>query len=150
LVQFPQGVDFKNVRDRAILELLYASGLRVSELVGLSDHKLDMPQQRVKVLGKDRKERLVPFGNFAAQDLEEYLTERDRLRLGETEGNGHRAVFVSVNGRRLSSRDVQRLVERFRLNLSATRRVTPHTLRHTFATHLLERGADLRSIQEML
>ncbi len=150
LVQLPQGKEFKDVRDRAILELLYASGLRVSELVGLSDHEVDIPQQLVKVLGKGRKERLVPFGDFAARSLEEYFAERDRLGLGETDANGNRPVFVSVNGRRLSSRDVQRLVERFRLNLSASRRITPHTLRHSFATHLLERGADLRSIQEML
>ena len=150
LVQLPQGAAFKDVRDRAILELLYASGLRVSELVGLSDHEVDMPQQLVKVLGKGRKERLVPFGDFAARALGEYVAERDRLGLGETDNNGHRPLFVSVNGHRLNARDVQRLVERFRLNLSATRRITPHTLRHSFATHLLERGADLRSIQEML
>jgi integrase/recombinase XerC len=150
LVQLPQGGEFKNVRDRAILELLYASGLRVSELVGLSDHQIDLAQQMVKVLGKGKKERIVPFGDYAARSLQEYLSERDRLGLGDIAGDGLRPVFVSVNGHRLSARDVQRLVERFRLNLSASRRITPHTLRHSFATHLLERGADLRSIQEML
>ena len=149
-VQLPQGDSLKNRRDRAILELLYASGLRVSELVGLSDHQLDMPQQLVKVLGKGRKERIVPFGDFAARAITDYLSERDRLGLALPEANGTRPLFVSVNGLRLNSRDVQRLVERFRLDLSATRRITPHTLRHSFATHLLERGADLRSIQELL
>ena len=150
LVQLPMGNDFKDRRDRAILELLYASGLRVSELVGLSDHQLDMPQRLVHVLGKGKKERIVPFGEFAARALTEYLEDRNRLGLSETEPNGSLPIFVSVNGRRLSARDVQRLVERFRLQLSATRRITPHTLRHSFATHLLERGADLRSIQELL
>jgi len=150
LVQLPQSSSFRDVRDRAILELLYASGLRVSELVGLNDHQLDMPQQLVRVLGKGKKERIVPFGDFAARAIREYIAERDRLELSETEPNGHRPLFVSVNGIRLDVRDVQRLVARFRLHLSAPRRITPHTLRHSFATHLLERGADLRSIQELL
>ena len=150
LVQLPQGDALKDRRDRAILELLYASGLRVSELVGLSDHQLDLPEQLVRVLGKGSKERIVPFGDFAAKAIAHYLEERERLGLAIPEKNGSRPLFVSLNGRRLSSRDVQRLVQRFRLNLSASRRITPHTLRHSFATHLLERGADLRSIQELL
>ena len=150
LVQLPEGDSLKDLRDRAILELLYASGLRVSELVSLSDHQLDMPQQLVRVLGKGKKERIVPFGDFAARAIEAYISERNRLGLSRPEPNGTLPLFVSVNGIRLNSRDVQRLVERFRLNLSASRRITPHTLRHSFATHLLERGADLRSIQELL
>src|SRR5262249_23585723 len=132
------------------LELLYASGLRVSELVGLNDHQLDVAQQTVRVLGKGRKERIVPFGRFAAKAIVDYLEKRNGLGLAETEPNGAQPVFVSVNARRLTSRDVQRLVARFRLGLSVGRRITPHTLRHSFATHLLERGADLRSIQELL
>jgi integrase/recombinase XerC len=150
LVQLPASGVFKDVRDRAILELLYASGLRVSELVGLSDHQLDMPQQLVRVLGKGNKERIVPFGEFALRAIADYLDVRNRIGLRETEPNGSQPLFVSMNGNRLSTRDVQRLVARFRLQLSATRRITPHTLRHSFATHLLERGADLRSIQELL
>jgi integrase/recombinase XerC len=150
LVQLPQGASLKDQRDRAILELLYASGLRVSELVQLSDHHIDMPQQLIRVLGKGKKERIVPFGDFAARAITDYVEHRDRLGLNQTEANGNQPLFVSVNGARLSARDVQRLVQRFRLSLSATRRITPHTLRHSFATHLLERGADLRSIQELL
>jgi integrase/recombinase XerC len=149
-VELPGESSFRDVRDRAILELLYASGLRVSELVGLNDHQLDMPQQTVRVFGKGKKERIVPFGSFAARAIAHYIDERLRLGLSKSETNGKQPVFVSVHGRRLNSRDVQRLVARFRLALSAGRRVTPHTLRHSFATHLLERGADLRSIQELL
>jgi integrase/recombinase XerC len=150
LVQLPESGDLKDLRDRAILELLYASGLRVSELVGLSDHQLDMPQQLVRVFGKGNKERIVPFGDFALHAIERYLDVRNRTGLREPERDGSRPLFVSINGNRLRARDVQRLVARFRLKLSATRRITPHTLRHSFATHLLERGADLRSIQELL
>ena len=150
LVELPVGDSLKNRRDRAILELLYASGLRVSELVNLSDHQLDMPQQLIRVLGKGKKERIVPFGDFAGRAIVDYLEERDRMTMSPREKGEAQPLFVSLNGRRLSSRDVQRLVARFRLKLSATRKITPHTLRHSFATHLLERGADLRSIQELL
>src|SRR5262249_10536613 len=140
----------KGLRDRAILELLYASGLRVRELAGLNDESLDMSQQLVRVFGKGRKQRIVPFGEFAARALTAYLSERDRLRLNQPEDNGQIRVFVSVRGRRLDARDVQRLVEKTRRALPSGRRLTAHTLRHSFATHLLERGADLRAIQELL
>jgi integrase/recombinase XerC len=145
-----QGTSFKDLRDRAILELLYASGLRVAELVGLNDEDVDMSQQLVRVLGKGKKQRIVPFGDFAARSLADYVQERDRLRLGDPEEKGHIPLFVSIRGRRLDSRDVQRLVEKTRLQLPSGRRLTTHTLRHSFATHLLERGADLRAIQELL
>ena len=150
VVEMPQDVSLKDLRDRAVLELLYASGLRVRELVGLNDESLDMPQHLVRVFGKGRKQRIVPFGEFASRALAEYLSERDRLRLSQPEDDGHTPVFVSLRGRRLSARDVQRLVEKTRMRLPSGRKLTAHTLRHTFATHLLERGADLRAIQELL
>jgi integrase/recombinase XerC len=150
VVEVPQGNSFIDLRDRAILELLYASGLRVRELAGLNDENLDMPQQLVRVFGKGRKQRVVPFGAFAARALSAYLDERDRGGLARPEDDGQVPVFVSVRGRRLNARDVQRLVERTRLSLPSGRRLTAHTLRHSFATHLLERGADLRAIQELL
>jgi integrase/recombinase XerC len=150
MVEMPQGADLKSLRDRAVLELLYASGLRVSELVGLNEDHMDMEQQTVRVLGKGRKERIVPFGSYAAQALWEYLAKKHALRFKPRDRAGAVPVFVSLRGARLQARDVQRLVARLRLSLKTTRRVTPHTLRHTFATHLLERGADLRSIQELL
>ena len=150
VVETSRGDSFKDLRDRAILELLYASGLRVRELAGLNDESLDLSQQLVRVFGKGRKQRIVPFGEFAARALAAYLTERDRIRLAQAEDDGQTPVFVSVRGRRLSARDVQRLVEKTRRALPSGRRLTAHTLRHTFATHLLERGADLRAIQELL
>ena len=150
IVGLPQGEGLAALRDRAILELLYASGMRVSELVGLNDDQLDMDQQTVRVLGKGKKERIVLFGDFAARSLLEYLNAKQQLRLGGADDRGRVPIFVSIRGRRLSSRDIQRLVASLRLGLKTTRRVTPHTLRHSFATHLLERGADLRAIQELL
>jgi integrase/recombinase XerC len=150
VVEMPAGDAFKDLRDRAILELLYASGLRVRELVGLNDENLDMAQQLVRVFGKGRKQRIVPFGEFAARALTAYVEERDSQGLDLSEEDGQTPVFVSVNGRRLNARDVQRLVEKTRLGLPSGRRLTAHTLRHSFATHLLENGADLRAIQELL
>jgi len=150
VVEVPQSDSLKDLRDRAILELLYASGLRVRELTGLNDENIDMPQQLLRVFGKGRKQRVVPFGAFAERALTAYLKERDKLGLSEPDDDGLTPVFVSVRGRRLHARDIQRLVESTRLALPSGRRLTAHTLRHSFATHLLERGADLRAIQELL
>jgi integrase/recombinase XerC len=152
IIEMPQGTSLITLRDRAILELLYASGLRVSELVGLNEDEIDMQQETIRVLGKGRKERIVPFGSFAAKALEEYMNQKHAAGKVTPERDGSIPAFLSVrkNPRRISARDVQRLVARVRLGLKAGRRVTPHTLRHSFATHLLERGADLRSIQELL
>jgi len=152
VVEMPQGTTLKALRDRAILELLYASGLRVSELVKLNEDEIDMRQETVRVLGKGNKERIVPFGSFAARAMREYFDEKHGAGLAKREGDGGVPAFLSVRKvpRRISARDVQRLVVRARLGLKSGRRITPHTLRHSFATHLLERGADLRSIQELL
>lgn len=150
VVEMPSGPSIKELRDRAILELLYASGLRVRELVGLNDESVEMSQEMVRVLGKGRKPRIVPFGRHAAEALVAYLAERNRLELAQPEPDGQIPLFVSLRGRRLTARDVQRLVERTRMLLPSGRRLTAHTLRHSFATHLLEHGADLRAIQELL
>ncbi len=150
VVEMPQGNSLEDIRGRAMLELLYASGLRVRELVGLNDENVDMSQQLLRVFGKGRKQRIVPFGELAAKALSEYIAERDRLGLTQPDDDGHIPVFVTRKGCRLNARAVQRLVERIRMRLPSGRRMTAHTLRHTFATHLLERGADLRVIQELL
>ena len=128
-------------RDRAILELLYASGLRVSELAGLDLDHVDRTERTVRVLGKGRKERIVPYGNQAARALEAWLGQR-----GEADG----ALFTNARGGRLTVRSVHTIVRRSARAAGITRRVSPHTLRHTFATHLLDGGADLRAIQELL
>jgi len=128
-------------RDRAVLELLYATGLRVSELAGLTVTDVDAETRTLRVVGKGRKERIVPFGAKAARALEAYLVIR---------GTRNGPLFVGARGRALAVRSIYELVRRRARASGITRRVSPHTLRHTFATHLLDRGADLRLIQDLL
>src|SRR5712691_2198315 len=129
-------------RDRAVLELLYATGLRVSELAGLALDDVDAATGTVRVIGKGRKERIVPFGAKAARALDAYLAARG--------GPARGPLFVSARGRALGVRSIYELVRQRARASGITRRVSPHTLRHTFATHLLDRGADLRLIQDLL
>ena len=144
-------------RDRAILELLYASGLRLSELVGLDLDDVNLGGRLVRVRGKGGRERIVPFHERAADVIRDYLPVRHRLcatagseAAGRPPGRRRDPLFVNYRGGRLSGRSVDRLVRRY-VALSSTRLgISPHALRHSFATHLLERGADLRSIQELL
>jgi integrase/recombinase XerC len=132
------------LRARAILELLYATGIRCGELVGLDLDALDMPGGLVRVLGKGSKERIVPFGGRAREALRQYLPARARTRPRTP------ALFLNARGGRLTDRSVRNILK-LRLTAMALRqRVSPHSLRHAFATHLLERGADLRAIQELL
>ncbi|HVO21550.1 MAG TPA: tyrosine recombinase XerC [Anaeromyxobacter sp.] len=136
------------LRDRAFLELLYASGLRVSELTGLDRGDLDLAQGLVRVLGKGGKERVVPFGKAAATALRRYLEEaRPALARGP---RGGEALFLNHRGGRLTGRSVARRVEGWTRAAGLPRHVHPHVLRHCFATHLLGNGADLRGIQELL
>jgi integrase/recombinase XerC len=130
------------VRDRAILELFYATGIRVAELAGLDVEDLDLREGAVRVLGKGRKERIVPVGRKAVEALRAYLA-----RDGERESG---PVFLNGRGGRLTVRSVHRIVRARARAAGLHRRVSPHTLRHTFATHLLDAGADLRLIQELL
>jgi len=133
----------RRLRDLAILELLYSSGLRVSELVGLNSNQLDLDLGIVRVMGKGRKERIVPVGKKAVEAVKNYLEER-----GTSEPVS--PVFVNARGGRLTVRSVGRLVKEYTRRSGIFRKVSPHTLRHTFATHLLDAGADIREIQEML
>jgi integrase/recombinase XerC len=140
-------------RDRAILELLYAAGLRVSELTGLNLADLDEKDQIVRVLGKGRKERVVPYGAKAAEAMRRYWPVRRSL-LQENQANQQRpdanAVFLNYRGRRLTGRSVGRLVKKYVKLVNINWDLHPHSLRHAFATHLLADGADLRAIQELL
>ncbi|MCF8031528.1 MAG: tyrosine-type recombinase/integrase [Desulfarculaceae bacterium] len=136
------------LRDLAMLEVLYSSGLRVSELTGLDTGHLRLDLGLVRVVsGKGGKERWVPVGARAAEALNRYLAARPELL---AEGSGEEALFLNQRGGRLSPRSVQNLVSRYAGELSHGRRLSPHALRHAMATHLLEGGADLRSVQEML
>jgi integrase/recombinase XerD len=135
------------LRDRAALELLYGAGLRVSELVGLRPGDLDVDQELVRVEGKGRKQRIVPTGREAAEAARRYLA-RGRPYLGKTPQRD--AFLLNHRGRRISRQGVFDLVRRHGAEASIERAVTPHTLRHSFATHLVENGADLRVVQELL
>jgi integrase/recombinase XerC len=140
-------------RDRAILELLYAAGLRVSELTGLNLADMDQRDQILRVRGKGNKERIVPYGAQAAKALESYWPLRERL-LEEHAGNAKKpardAVFLNYMGRRLTQRSVGRIVKSYAKLVNVNWDLHPHSLRHAFATHLLADGADLRAIQELL
>ncbi len=135
------------VRDRAILELLYASGLRVSELISLDLDDIHLKERLIRVKGKGKKERIVPFGRIAEKWLREYLQTRVKLSAG---GPASRAVFLNYRGERLTVRSVQRLIQKRIKQIAINRKISPHSLRHSFASHLLSRGADLRAIQELL
>ena len=148
------------LRDRAILELFYASGLRLSELVGLDLEDVNLSSRMVRVLGKGGKERIVPFNPAAAAAIRDYLpARRELLSRGGTaaaasgcyrERGREDPLFVNYRGGRLSSRSIARMLEGYVKRVGARRGISPHALRHSFATHLLERGADLRAIQELL
>jgi integrase/recombinase XerC len=138
-------------RDRVVLELLYASGLRVGELVGIDWQDIDLGARLVRVLGKGRKERLVPFGRPAQKALGEWLEVWEDIRAGSAAATAtDEPVLLNYRGGRLTDRSVRRILDRYAEEAAVAGGVHPHTLRHTFATHLLEHGADLRSIQELL
>ena len=147
ILDAPGADDPVGIRDRAILELLYACGLRVSELTGLDTDRLDLPGLQVRVIGKGNRERRVPMGEEARERIHRYLTGP---RAAWTAGHPSAAVFVSQRGARLARESVWRLVRRWAASAGVESRVTPHTFRHSFATHLLEGGADLRVVQTLL
>jgi len=143
LVEAPREETVLSLRDRAILETLYSCGIRVSELTGLDVGDVDLDGGLIRVLGKGGKERIVPIGRQARHAVTAYLAARNNPP--------HGAPFlVNARGGRLTRRSVARIVDRYILKIAAMKKISPHTLRHTFATHLLEGGADLRAIQELL
>ncbi|MFC1964040.1 tyrosine recombinase XerC [Chloroflexota bacterium] len=145
LVESPDLTKPEGLRDRALLELLYASGLRVSELVNLNLDQINLSTSEIRVWGKGAKERMVLMGEPAAEALGNYLTQGRPQLIGK---KGTRAIFVNRYGDRLPARRVQKILEKYAKNID--KRVHPHMLRHTFATHLLDGGADLRVVQELL
>jgi integrase/recombinase XerC len=162
LLEMPDVADSLGCRDRAILELFYASGLRLSELVGLDLEDVNLRARMVRVMGKGGRERLVPFNSSTETSLRAWLGRRVALRAGPTAGSNDRKpkpgdrrpraepLFLNFRGNRLTGRSVQRLVARYVAACSTRFGISPHALRHSFATHLLQRGADLRAIQELL
>jgi integrase/recombinase XerC len=147
LLAAPDITTARGRRDRAILETMYSAGTRAAETMGLDRADLDLDRGIARVRGKGRKERLAPLGSFAIRALEEYLTDPERPR---PKGEAANAVFLNPRGGRLTPRSLGRIVDAAVLEAGLKRRATPHTLRHSFATHLLDRGADLRSVQELL
>jgi len=152
LLATPSDRDVLGLRDRAMLETLYSTGLRVSELVGLNLGDLDLEQESLRVRGKGRKEREVPLGAHALHAVERYI---EKVRADERfskvwDGEGERPLFINKHGQRLSSRSVRRKLDKYLREIGLDGSISPHTLRHSFATHLLDNGADLRSVQELL
>ena len=145
LLQAPPLDDTMGTRDRAIFEVLYSAGLRVSELVGINDSSLDLEDGYVRVAGKGKRERLAPLGSFAIKAIRKW----QRQRRAKTE-NGKMPLFVNKFGKRITTRSIGRMVEKYLMVTGLDLRTSPHTLRHSFATHLLDAGADIRSVQELL
>ena len=154
LMDKPKGPSLSSLRDRAILETLYSCGLRVSELVSLNMDNINLRDSILRVTGKGNKERIVPIGEKAVSAIEKYLTIRQEAlhltsHVSRLTQNGD-PLFINLRGGRLTQRSVERFVKKYTAGIASGKRVTPHSLRHTFATHLLDNGADLRGIQEML
>jgi integrase/recombinase XerC len=149
LIDSVKGMGFQAARDKAILELLYSSGLRVSELVSLNIADINLKETILKVMGKGKKERIVPFGSSALHTLKIYIIERLIIK-DKAGGLDTNALFINRRGGRLTDRSANRIVVKFARSIGIQGSIGPHTLRHSFASHLLQAGADLRVIQEFL
>lgn len=139
-----EGDDWLSIRDRAILELFYSSGLRLSELVDLNLQDIDLPQALITVTGKGRKTRTLPIGSFAVKAIKDWLSVREEVNPADG------AVFLSKQGRRLGQRSIQLRLKKYSLQQGVNQSVHPHMLRHSFASHMLESSGDLRAVQELL
>jgi tyrosine recombinase XerC len=150
-VELPERTGFAGARDACILELFYGTGIRLSELVGLDLGSVNHHDRSLKVLGKGRKERIVPFGRQAEAALQTYSSLRQQVVTRRLGGRvDAEALFINPFGRRISARGVQLIVKRYLSRVSEKKKLSPHVLRHTFATHLLDKGADLRAVKELL
>jgi integrase/recombinase XerC len=146
LLHAPDAAEPAGLRDRAILETMYSAGLRVGELVAINDDDMDLEGGLVRVRGKGRRERLAPLGSYAVRAIDQWRAVRTPPRSPRSE----RPLFLNRFGGRLTTRSVARMLEKYLKQTDLDRRTSPHTLRHSFATHLLDRGADIRSVQELL
>jgi len=146
LLDAPPANEPAGIRDRAILETMYSAGLRVAELVGLNIPDWERDSDTLRVLGKGRRERIAPLGKFAVHALTHWLD----VRKPDKTSDSSQALFLNRFGRRLTTRSIGRMLEKYLAQTGLNQQITPHTLRHSFATHLLDGGADLRSVQEML
>ncbi|MDP6711479.1 MAG: tyrosine recombinase XerC [Nitrospinaceae bacterium] len=150
LLELPKPESFPGTRDRAILEMFYGTGIRVSELVGLSPDDLKLEQRNVKVLGKGKKERILPLGKQSTEVLKSYLQFRTKYIKNKKVEPPPSALFLNQRGQSISVRGVRKIISQYIRTNNFPENISPHSLRHTFATHMLEAGADLRAIQEML
>ena len=150
LLRQPDLTTLLGQRDRAILEFLYSTGCRVSELVGLTLERLDLANRYVLLLGKGNKERLVPLGHPCVKAMENYLVRSRETLMHKYNVSPHSTVFVNSRGTPLTARSVRRILDKYVEMTAMQKHVSPHTIRHTFATHLLDHGADLRAVQELL
>ena len=146
LLEQPKCLDLKGIRDKAMLELLYATGIRVSELISLNIDDINLDNSFIKC-NKGSRERTIPIGTISIAALREYLTKSRKLLLQDVNDD---ALFVNINGKRLTRQGFWKIIKHYKNQANINKDITPHTLRHSFAAHLLENGADLRSIQEML
>lgn len=147
LLNQPKAIEPGGLRDKAMLELLYATGIRVSELISLDVDHINLEMGYIRCFGKGSKERIVPVGSFARRCINEYL-QKGRVKLIKV--NGEQSLFVNQHGKRLTRQGFWKIIKKYARRAGISKEITPHTLRHSFATHLLENGADLRSVQEML
>lgn len=146
LLEQPKCVDLKGYRDKAMLELLYATGIRVSELINLNASDINLEMGFIRC-NKGSRERMIPIGSIAINAVREYLEKSRNLLIQNID---EKALFVNINGRRLTRQGFWKIIKQYKNQAKINKDITPHTLRHSFAAHLLENGADLRSIQEML
>jgi integrase/recombinase XerD len=147
LLQTPKTASAFGIRDKAMLELLYATGLRVSELIALNLEDVHLTMGFVRCIGKGNKERIIPLGSLATEAIQKYIEKGRRELMGKKAVD---ALFLNHHGNRLSRQGFWKILKRLAKEANIAKELTPHTLRHSFATHLLENGADLRAVQEML
>ena len=150
LVEKPGNSTVPAMRDRAILELFYSTGIRVGELVSLNRSDVDSAARLVRVTGKGKKQRIIPIGSSALAAVRSYCEKVQNLKRGKSRNADPEALFLNNKGGRLTARSVARIVEKYSVQSGIMKRTSPHSLRHTFATHLLDAGADLRAVQELL